>query len=89
VRRSLTRRWPSTPITPGPMLSFRGVLSPCGFIDGTMFVLGLRPSTAPISPLMWRCGWRPICQTLTSRSGWALSFMRQHAAAIAEFERGD
>ena len=63
-----TRRWPSTPTTPGPMLSFPRVLSSCGFTDGTMFVHGQRPSMAPISQLARRCGLPPICLTLTSRS---------------------
>ena len=63
-----TRRWPSTPTTPGPMPLLSKSSSSCGFTDGTMSVHGLRPLTAPISRLARRCGWPPICLTLTSRS---------------------
>ena len=66
--RPAARRSPSIPTTPGPTLPFRGPMCPCGFIDGTTIVHGLRPSTAPTSPLARRCGWPPICLTLMSRS---------------------
>jgi len=52
---------------------------PCGLIDGTTIVLGPRPSTAPTNPPGRQCGYVAL--------GFALIWMRQHEAAVAQFER--
>ena len=82
-----TGRWPSTPTTPGPMPSFPRVVS-------SLWVHrwdDVCPWPAAIDAAYQSA--REAVRLAPDRSGahvalgWALSFMRQHEAAIAEFER--
>ena len=59
----------------------------CGFVDGTMIVHGLRPSTPAYQELAKRCGWTRTCLSLTWRSAGHRATCVSTKRPSREFER--